>query len=129
MDQETIEKSGIQLGFRSRGGLTQQVELVRGSYENGETAVSALLSDPAEEDFGQLWSSITVDLDCELQNGATVLLDTNNMDDGLLRKVIGLGAPAGDYVRYGFCAYPAFTFDADVMGSMRDVDEFFAVKR
>ena len=60
------------------------MELVRESYVNGETAVLAYLSAPADESFGEPWGSVTVNLGSFLQDGATVLLDTNNISRGLL---------------------------------------------
>lgn len=35
-----------------------------------------------------------------------------------------LGAFTGQFMRSGFCSYPAFTFDTEVMGNMRDLNEF-----
>ena len=95
---------------------------------NGETAVLAYLSDPADESFGEPWGSVTVNLGSFLQDGATVLLDTNNMSRGLLEKVVGLGTLTGESARSGFCDYPAFTFDKEVMGNMRDTDGFLAAE-
>lgn len=53
------EKSGIEFSFDAFG-YTQQVELVRESYADGNLAVTAYLSDPTDESFGQPWSSVTV---------------------------------------------------------------------
>lgn len=87
------EKSGIEFSFDAFG-YTQQVELVQESYADGNLAVTAYLSDPTDESFGQPWSSVTVNFGSPLQQDA------------------------------GFCSYPAFTFDTEVMGNMRDLNEF-----
>lgn len=93
------EKSGIEFSFDAFG-YTQQVELVQESYADGNLAVTAYLSD------------------------ATVFLDTNNMGEAMLSKISQLGAFTGQFMRSGFCSYPAFTFDTEVMGNMRDLNEF-----
>lgn len=72
------EKSGIEFSFDAFG-YTQQVELVQESYADGNLAVTAYLSDPTDESFGQPWSSVTVNFGSPLQQDATVFLDTNNM--------------------------------------------------
>lgn len=120
-------KTGITLCFDSFGE-TRQVELVRDAYGNGELAVMAYLSDPVDEGFGGIWGTVTVNLNAPLQEEATVLLDTNNMGRGLRDAVMLLGTPTGEFAHSGFCAYPAFTFDAEVMGNMRDANEFFAAE-
>ena len=97
-------KSGIEFSFDAFG-YTQQVELVRESYADGNLAVTAYLSDPTDESFGQF-------------------LDTNNMGEAMLSKISQLGAFTGQFMRSGFCSYPAFTFDTEVMGNMRDLNEF-----
>lgn len=102
------EKSGIEFSFDAFG-YTQQVELVRESYADGNLAVTAYLSDPTDESFGQPWSSVTVNFGSPLQQDATVFLDTNNMGEAMLSKISQLGA---------------FTFDTEVMGNMRDLNEF-----
>ena len=117
------EKSGIEFSFDAFG-YTQQVELVRESYADGNLAVTAYLSDPTEESFGQPWSSVTVNFGSPLQQDATVFLDTNNMGEAMLSKISQLGAFTGQFMRSGFCSYPAFTFDTEVMGNMRDLNEF-----
>jgi hypothetical protein len=86
--------------------------------------VTAYLSDPTDESFGQPWSSVTVNFGSPLQQDATVFLDTNNMGEAMLSKISQLGAFTGQFMRSGFCSYPAFTFDTEVMGNMRDLNEF-----
>ena len=105
------EKSGIEFSFDAFG-YTQQVELVQESYADGNLAVTAYLSDP------------TVNFGSPLQQDATVFLDTNNMGEAMLSKISQLGAFTGQFMRSGFCSYPAFTFDTEVMGNMRDLNEF-----
>lgn len=102
------EKSGIEFSFDAFG-YTQQVELVRESYADGNLAVTAYLSDPTDESFGQPWSSVTVNFGSPLQQDATVFLDTNNMGEAMLSKISQLGAFTGQFMRSGFCSYPAFT--------------------
>lgn len=103
------EKSGIEFSFDAFG-YTQQVELVQESYADGNLAVTAYLSDPTDESFGQPWSSVTVNFGSPLQQDATVFLDTNNMGEAMLSKISQLGAFTGQFMRSGFCSYPAFTF-------------------
>lgn len=91
---------------------------------SGNLAVTAYLSDPTDESFGQPWSSVTVNFGSPLQQDATVFLDTNNMGEAMLSKISQLGAFTGQFMRSGFCSYPAFTFDTEVMGNMRDLNEF-----
>ena len=98
------EKSGIEFSFDAFG-YTQQVELVQESYADGNLAV-------------------TVNFGSPLQQDATVFLDTNNMGEAMLSKISQLGAFTGQFMRSGFCSYPAFTFDTEVMGNMRDLSEF-----
>lgn len=117
------EKSGIEFSFDAFG-YTQQVELVQESYADGNLAVTAYLSDPTDESFGQPWSSVTVNFGSPLQQDATVFLDTNNMGEAMLSKISQLGAFTGQFMRSGFCSYPAFTFDTEVMDNMRDLNEF-----
>ena len=117
------EKSGIEFSFDAFG-YTQQVELVQESYADGNLAVTAYLSDPTDESFGQPWSSVTVNFGSPLQQDATVFLDTNNMGEAMLSKISQLGAFTGQSMRSGFCSYPVFTFDTEVMGNMRDLNEF-----
>ena len=114
------EKSGIEFSFDAFG-YTQQVELVQESYADGNLAVTAYLSDPTDESFGQPWSSVTVNFGSPLQQDATVFLDTNNMGEAMLSKISQLGAFTGQFMRSGFCSYPAFSFDTEVMGNMRDL--------
>lgn len=92
------EKSGIEFSFDAFG-YTQQVELVRESYADGNLAVTAYLSDPTEESFGQPWSSVTVNFGSPLQQDATVFLDTNNMGEAMLSKISQLGAFTGQFMR------------------------------
>lgn len=86
--------------------------------------MTAYLSDPTDESFGQPWSSVTVNFGSPLQQDATVFLDTNNMGEAMLSKISQLGAFTGQFMRSGFCSYPVFTFDTEVMGNMRDLNEF-----
>ena len=87
------EKSGIEFSFDAFG-YTQQVELVQESYADGNLAVTAYLSDPTDESFGQPWSSVTVNFGSPLQQDATVFLDTNNMGEAMLSKISQLIPPA-----------------------------------
>lgn len=128
MDQETIEKAGVQFVFESYG-RTRQVELVRESYHTGgETAVIAYLSDPAGDDYRERWGNVTVNLNSPLQDGSTVLLDINNMTKEFFLKVALLGTPTGAEVHSGFCLYPAFTFFDSIMDNMRDTGGFLAAR-
>ena len=92
------EKSGIEFSFVAFG-YTQQVELVQESYADGNLAVTAYLSDPTDESFGQPWSSVTVNFGSPLQQDATVFLDTNNMGEAMLSKISQLGAFTGQFMR------------------------------
>lgn len=100
------EKSGIEFSFDAFG-YTQQVELVRESYADGNLAVTAYLSDPTDESFGQPWCSVTVNFGSPLQQDATVFLDTNNMGEAMLSKISQLGAFTGQFMHSGFCSYAA----------------------
>lgn len=60
------EKSGIEFSFDAFG-YTQQVEVVQESYADGNLAVTAYLSDPTDESFGQPWSSVTVNFGSPLR--------------------------------------------------------------
>lgn len=101
-----------------------EIDTLGESYADGNLAVTAYLSDPTDESFGQPWSSVTVNFGSPLQQDATVFLDTNNMGEAMLSKISQLGAFTGQFMRSGFCSYPAFTFDTEVMGNMRDLNEF-----
>lgn len=79
------KKSGIEFSFDAFG-YTQQIELVQESYADGNLAVTAYLSDPTDESFGQPWSSVTVNFGSPLQQDATVFLDTNNMGEAMHSK-------------------------------------------
>ena len=116
-------KPGIGFSFDFHGEPVQ-VELVKESYLNGTLAVTAYLSDPNDDSFGEPWGNVTVNLSSPSQQGATVFLDTNNMSEAMLTKTVQLGAFTGEFLQSGFCSYPAFTFDAEVMENMRDMDEF-----
>lgn len=118
-------KSGIGLSFDAHGEPVQ-VELVRDSYLDGSLAVSAYVSDPESADFGEPWCGVTVNLGAPWQDGSTVLLDTNNMNEAMLSEVTRLGSFDGPVARSGYCSYPAFTFDDEVMENMRDMREFLA---
>lgn len=80
--------------------------------------------DTIDPKWGMPWSSVTVNFGSPLQQDATVFLDTNNMGEAMLSKISQLGAFTGQFMRSGFCSYPAFTFDTEVMGNMRDLNEF-----
>lgn len=123
--QTTGGKTGVTIAFDFLGER-HQVELVQERYRDGNLAVTAYTSDPASEDFASPWTGVTVNLPWFEQEGATVLLDENNMSRAVFEKVAELGTFTGGYEFSGFCAYPLFTFDAEVMGNMRDMDEFLA---
>ena len=49
----------------------------------------------------------------------------NNLyNPAIIEAIYGLGTVEGIVSHSGFCSYPAFTFDADVISQMRNTQEF-----
>lgn len=94
--QTTGGKTGVTIAFDFLGER-HQVELVQERYRDGNLAVTAYTSDPASEDFASPWTSVTVNLPWFEQEGATVLLDENNMSRAVFEKVAELGTFTGGY--------------------------------
>ncbi|WP_368133971.1 DUF4313 domain-containing protein [Collinsella bouchesdurhonensis] len=116
---------GVNVEFDSYGERCQ-LELVRERYRNGSLAVTAYVSDPYDEDFGEPWCSVSVNFpSAELEEGE-ILLDANNMGKAMLDSILPLGKVGVTQVRSGFCTYRSFKFDDEVMESMRDFSSFKA---
>ena len=116
---------GVNVEFDSYGDRCQ-VELVRERYANGSLAVTAYVSDPYDEDFGDPWCSVSVNFrTVELEEGE-IFLDANNMSKALLDGILPLGKFGIAQVRSGFCTYRSFKFDDEVIDSMRDLSSFKA---
>lgn len=127
MERDGLTEGEVREDFTDDEIFNHQMEMKDFDYESyadGNLAVTAYLSDPTDESFGQPWSSVTVNFGSPLQQDATVFLDTNNMGEAMLSKISQLGAFTGQFMRSGFCSYPAFTFDTEVMDNMRDLNEF-----
>lgn len=65
-----------------------------------------------EEDYGEPWSDLTVNLDTKLAPNRAYI-DTNNNGNEIINWLISnkLGKPTGRYGASGFCVYPEFEFD------------------
>ena len=99
---------------------------MRERYANGSLAVTAYVSDPYDEDFGDPWCSVSVNFrTVELEEGE-IFLDANNMSKALLDGILPLGKFGIAQVRSGFCTYRSFKFDDEVIDSMRDLSSFKA---
>ena len=107
-------------------GEKYKLELVCDSYlDNGSLYVGAYDVTPESDNFGERWADISVNLNNPCQNDRTVFLDMNNLyNPAIIEAIYGLGTVEGIVSHSGFCSYPAFTFDADVISQMRSSQEF-----
>lgn len=107
-------------------GEKYKLELVCDSYlDNGSLYVGAYDVTPESDNFGERWADISVNLNNPCQNDRTVFLDMNNLyNPAIIEAIYGLGTVEGIVSHSGFCSYPAFTFDADVISQMRNTQEF-----
>lgn len=107
-------------------GEKYKLELVCDSYlDNGSLYVGAYDVTPESDNFGERWADISVNLNNSCQNDRTVFLDMNNLyNPAIIEAIYGLGTVEGIVSHSGFCSYPAFTFDADVISQMRNTQEF-----
>ena len=107
-------------------GEKYKLELVCDSYlDNGSLYVGAYDVTPESDNFGERWADISVNLHTPCQNDRTVFLDMNNLyNPAIIEAIYGLGTVEGIVSHSGFCSYPAFTFDADVISQMRNTQEF-----
>ena len=103
-------------------GEKYKLELVCDSYlDNGSLYVGAYDVTPESDNFGERWADISVNLNNPCQNDRTVFLDMNNLyNPAIIEAIYGLGTVEGIVSHSGFCSYPAFTFDADVISQMRN---------
>lgn len=102
------------------------IQSVCDSYlDNGSLYVGAYDVTPESDNFGERWADISVNLNNPCQNDRTVFLDMNNLyNPAIIEAIYGLGTVEGIVSHSGFCSYPAFTFDADVISQMRNTQEF-----
>lgn len=95
------------------------------ALDNGSLYVGAYDVTPESDNFGERWADISVNLNNPCQNDRTVFLDMNNLyNPAIIEAIYGLGTVEGIVSHSGFCSYPAFTFDADVISQMRNTQEF-----
>ena len=107
--------------YRDPWGSEHELALVRTIYQmTGNLAVEALVADRGDEEYGQTWCNVTVNLG-RLPEPDLAFLDTNNMSKELVETLDSLGVY--DYTcrkaRSGYCEYPLVRFTEDAMGAMR----------
>ena len=99
------EKSGIEFSFRC-SDTPSRSSFVQESYADGNLAVTAYLSDPTDESFGQPWSSVTVNFGSPLQQDATVFPTTPITWEKRCLENLPVRAFTGQFMRSGFCSLP-----------------------
>lgn len=125
MQEQEIMKRGVTFDVENFGEK-YKLELVCDSYrDNGSLYVGAFDVTPESDNFGERWADISVNLNNPCQNDRTVFLDMNNLyNPAIIEAIYELGTVEGIVSHSGFCSYPAFTFDADVISQMRNTQEF-----
>lgn len=86
-----------------------------GKYvNNGNLAISMIVE--LEEDYYEPWSTLTVNLSKKCAPNCA-FVDTNNNGDEVVDWIIAnkLGRPTGRMEVSGWCFYPEFEFDMDVV--------------
>lgn len=107
--------------YRDPWGSEHELALVRTIYQmTGNLAVEALVADRGNEEYGQTWCNVTVNLG-RLPEPDLAFLDTNNMSKELVETLDSLGVYeyTGRKARSGYCEYPLVRFTEDAMGAMR----------
>ncbi len=117
------EKTGIQIDFGD-----DKIELVKGAYEDGKLAIEAYdITDPEDDScYGEQWGDISVNLIAPLSEENAIYLDENNLGRRRVEIIAKLGRLTGNEEASGWCTYPEFVFDAEVLTNMRDIFEFTA---
>ena len=106
--------------YRDPWGSEHGLALVRTTYQKtGNLAVEALVADRDDEEYGQTWCSVTVNLG-RLPEDDLAFLDTNNLGRGLLATLDALGAYeyTGVTSRSGYCEYPLVRFTQEALEEM-----------
>lgn len=97
----------------------------------GGLAVGAIDISENDEDFGEEWGMLTVNLPDDpvavswcAQEGH-VIIDTNNNSKALMDSLVNTGMIefTGESVRSGFCTYPLATITPQVLGALRSYKE------
>lgn len=101
----------------------------------GGLALGLFDADARSEDFGEQWSTLTVNLPddptamrwCERRNN--VVMDANNNPRELIETLVGSGLLrlTDRTVRSGFCDYPLATVPEGVLQRLRDYEESVAL--
>ena len=99
----------------NRWGEDRKIVFDIGKYtSNGNLAVSMIVE--MEEDYYEPWSTLTVNLTRKCAPNCA-FIDTNNNGDDIIEWLINnnLGKPTGRMEISGFCFYPEFQFNMDIL--------------
>lgn len=106
--------------YKDPWGSEHGLALVRTTYQmTGNLAVEALVADRNDEEYGQTWCSVTVNLG-SLPDDDLAFLDTNNMGCELVAMLDALGVYeyTGIMSRSGYCEYPLVRFAQEALEEM-----------
>lgn len=107
--------------YKDAWGSEHELALVRTTYMmTGNLAVEALVADRGNEEYGQTWCNVTVNLG-RLPEPDLAFLDTNNMGSKLVETLDSLGIYeyTGRKARSGYCEYPLVRFTDLALAAMR----------
>lgn len=81
---------------------------------NGRLAVVVWIHE--ETDFAEPWASLTVNLDRKFSKDGNAFIDVNNFPDAEeFIKANHLGQPTGYVAASGFCLYPEYKLDLEMI--------------
>lgn len=107
-------KDNKRLKFQ-HAGTTYYVKILVESYGDGNLAI--LLTCKDDELNNEVpFAILTVNLPLVLEKWYS-FIDTNNLSDGVLKWLADnkLAIPTGKYQRGGYCIYPLYCFDPEVL--------------
>ena len=96
-------------------GADHTIVLDTAEYTNGRLAVEML---EVVDSWVEPWSMLTVNVpDTELSDKNCAFIDTNNNGNDIVFWLMenGLGSPTARWAYSGFCSYPEFRFNMELL--------------
>lgn len=104
--------------LKSRFGGEYEVRLETNRYRNNRIYLGLNCYDE-EYGFWEPYAAITVNIDADLSDKDCGFLDVNNFPEGKwFVENHGIGEPTGRIGFSGFCAYPEYRFNMNVIKRM-----------
>lgn len=121
-----MKKTDVKTYRYKKNGKAYEVVLAKTKYVENNALAIAMFTWNNKHKYFEFWDTITVNLSMNMVSENYAFINTNDNGKEIIDWLIDnkLGFPTYRECRSGYCSYPEFMFNVDVLKEMPSIEEF-----